>query len=98
MPESVSAFASIDSAVTKIDGVVPGLADGKPDQLFEKVKSIRELAESFNKKSGAVMEEGRRTLLDISQSAVKVTRKFDPQAVSGGDNPLPPRKPNQKRP
>jgi phospholipid/cholesterol/gamma-HCH transport system substrate-binding protein len=92
-----SAFASIDSAMTKVDDVMPGLADGKPDELFEKVKSIRELAESFNKKSGAVMEEGRHTLLDISQAAVKVTRKFDPQAVSGGDNPPPPRKPNQKR-
>jgi phospholipid/cholesterol/gamma-HCH transport system substrate-binding protein len=42
------------------------------------------------------MEEGRRSLVDISQAAVKVTRKFDPQAVSG-DNPAPPRKPNQKR-
>jgi phospholipid/cholesterol/gamma-HCH transport system substrate-binding protein len=42
------------------------------------------------------MEEGRRSLLDISQSAIKVTRKFDPQAVSA-ENPPPPRKPNQKR-
>jgi phospholipid/cholesterol/gamma-HCH transport system substrate-binding protein len=91
-----SAFASIDSAVTRIDDVMPGMADGKADELFEKVKSIRELAESFNKKSGALMEEGRRSLLDISQAAVRVTRKFDPQAVSG-DNPPPPRKPNQKR-
>ncbi len=66
------------------------------DELFEKVKSLRELAETFNKRSGVVMEEGRRTLLDISQSAVKVTRKFDPQAVSG-ERPAPPRNPSQKR-
>jgi len=92
-----NAFANFDSAMTRIDDVVPGLADGKPDELFEKVKSIRELAESFNKKSGAFMEEGRRSLLDISQAAIKVTRKFEPQAASG-DNPAPPRKPNQKRP
>jgi phospholipid/cholesterol/gamma-HCH transport system substrate-binding protein len=91
-----SAFASIDNMVAKIDGVVPGLADGKPDQLFEKVKSIRELAESFDKRSGAFMEEGRRSLLDISQSAVKVTRKFEPQAAGEG-TPPPPRKPSQKR-
>lgn len=90
------AFASFDSAVTKIDNVIPGLADGKADELFEKVKSIREFAETFNKKSGAFIEEGRRSLLDISEGAVKVTRKFDPQAVSGG-NPPPPRKPNPKR-
>jgi len=92
-----SAFGAIDSAVAKVDGIMPGLADGKPDELFEKVKSLRELAENFNKKSGAVMEEGRRTLLDLSQAAVKVTRKFDPQAVSG-ESPPPPRNPAQKRP
>ena len=96
MGKADNAFASFDSAMTKIDNVVPGLADGKADELFEKVKSIRELAETFNKKSGAVIEEGRRSLLDISQAAIKVTRKFDPQAVSGG-NPPPPRKPNPKR-
>ncbi len=60
------------------------------------MRTIRELAESFNKRSGAFMEEGRRSLLDISQAAVKVTRKFDPQTVSG-ENPPPPWKPNQKR-
>jgi phospholipid/cholesterol/gamma-HCH transport system substrate-binding protein len=90
------AFESFDSAMAKIDNLVPSLADGKADELFEKVKSIRELAESFNKKSGAVMEEGRRSLVDISQAAIKVTRKFEPQAT--GDSPSrPPRKPNQKR-
>ena len=78
--------------MAKIDNVVPGLANGKDGELFQKVKSIRELADSFNKHSGAFMEEGRRSLLDISEAANKVTRKFDPQAVSG-DNPPPPRKP-----
>jgi phospholipid/cholesterol/gamma-HCH transport system substrate-binding protein len=42
------------------------------------------------------MEEGRRSLVDISQAAIKVTRKFDPQA--GGDTPQPPRKPGRKQP
>jgi phospholipid/cholesterol/gamma-HCH transport system substrate-binding protein len=91
-----NAFASFDSAMTKIDSVVPGLADGKADELFQKVKSIHELAESFNKRSGAFLEEGRRSLLDISQAAIKVTRKFEPQAGSG-DSPPPPRPPSQKR-
>ena len=90
------AFASFGSAVTKIDNILPGFADGKADELFEKVKSIREFAETFDKKSGAVIEEGRRTLLDISQSAIKVTRKFDSSA-GDGDSPAPPRKPNPKR-
>jgi phospholipid/cholesterol/gamma-HCH transport system substrate-binding protein len=92
-----NAFAGFDSAMTKVDNIMPGLADGKVDELFEKVKSIREFAETFNKKSAVVMEEGRRSLLDISQAAIKVTRKFDPQAVSGDSGPAPPRKPNPKR-
>jgi phospholipid/cholesterol/gamma-HCH transport system substrate-binding protein len=87
---------SFDSAMAKIDNVVPSLTDGKAEDLFEKVKSIRELAESFKKRSDALMEEGRRSLVDISQAAIKATRKFDPQAASVG-SPPPPRKPRQKR-
>jgi phospholipid/cholesterol/gamma-HCH transport system substrate-binding protein len=83
--------------MAKIDNFMPGLADGKADELFQKVKSIRELADSFDKKSGALMEEGRRSLLDISQAAVRVTRKFDPQGASGDNVPAPPRRPSQKR-
>ena len=96
MRKADDAFASMDSAMAKIDNFMPGLADGKADELLEKVQSIRELAESFNKKSATVMEEGRRSLLDVSEAAVKFTRKIDPQAVSGSAAP-PPRKPNQKR-
>jgi phospholipid/cholesterol/gamma-HCH transport system substrate-binding protein len=87
---------SFDNAMAKIDNVVPSLTDGQAEDLFEKVKSIRELGESFKKRSGALMEEGRRSLVDISQAAIKVTRKFDPQAASA-DSPPPPRKPSQKR-
>jgi phospholipid/cholesterol/gamma-HCH transport system substrate-binding protein len=91
-----NAFAGFDRAITGIGNILPGLRDGSADELFEKVKSLRELAESFNKKSGAFMEEGRRSLIDISQAAIRVTRKFDPQAP-GIDNPPPPRRPAQKR-
>lgn len=96
MRKADDAFASMDGAMAKIDNFMPGLADGKAGELLEKVQSIRELAESFNKKSATVMEEGRRSLLDVSEAAVKFTRKIDPQAVSGS-TPPPPRKPNQKR-
>jgi phospholipid/cholesterol/gamma-HCH transport system substrate-binding protein len=96
MGKADGAFENFDSAMTKIDSVVPGLAHGSAEELYDKVRNIRELADSFNKRSGAFMEEGRRSLLDISQSAIKVTRKFDPQAVSG-DNPPAPRPPRQKR-
>jgi phospholipid/cholesterol/gamma-HCH transport system substrate-binding protein len=90
------AFDSFDRVVSRIDAVVPGMASGSADELFQKLRSLRELAESFNKRSGVFIEEGRRTLLDVSQSAIKVTRKLDPQAAVG--TPLPgPRKPADKR-
>jgi phospholipid/cholesterol/gamma-HCH transport system substrate-binding protein len=96
MGKADGAFENFDSAMTKIDSVVPGLAHGSAEELYDKVRTIRELADSFNKRSGAFMEEGRRSLLDVSQAAIKVTRKLDPQAVSG-DNPPAPRPPRQKR-
>ena len=73
---------------------MPGLADGKDGELYQKVKSIRELAESFNKRSAIFMEDGRRNLFDISQAANKVNRKFVPQAASA---PAP-ASPGPKRP
>jgi phospholipid/cholesterol/gamma-HCH transport system substrate-binding protein len=83
-----SAFGSIDSAIAKIDDFVPGLADGKDGELYQKVKSLRELAESFNKRSAAFMEEGRRTLLDVSEGARRMDRKFEPDG-SGAPPPGP---------
>ena len=96
MRKADGTIESFDNAMAKIDNVVPSLTDGQAEDLFEKVKSIRELGESFKKRSGALMEEGRRSLVDISQAAIKLTRKFDPQAASA-DSPPPPRKPSQKR-
>jgi phospholipid/cholesterol/gamma-HCH transport system substrate-binding protein len=74
-----TALDSFDSAVGKVDNVIPGLSKGKDGELFQKVKSIRELAQSFKKRSAVFMEEGRRTLLDVSEGARKVTRKIDGQ-------------------
>jgi phospholipid/cholesterol/gamma-HCH transport system substrate-binding protein len=89
-----AAFDSFDSTLAKIDNVVPGLADGKDGELFQKLKSLHELAESFNKRSAVFLEEGRRTLLDIDESAIKVTRKFDGQPVADAPAlPGPRRKP-----
>ena len=85
-----TAFDSFDSGIAKIDGIVPGLANGKDGELFQKLKSIRELAESFNKRSAVFMDEGRRTLLDISEGASQLDRKFDPQAA-GRTAPAAPR-------
>jgi phospholipid/cholesterol/gamma-HCH transport system substrate-binding protein len=85
-----SAFDSFDSGIARIDGIVPGLANGKDGELFLKLKSIRELAESFDKRSAVFMDEGRRTLLDISEGASRLDRKIDPQAA-GRNPPAAPR-------
>jgi phospholipid/cholesterol/gamma-HCH transport system substrate-binding protein len=69
----------IDNVMLKVDGVMGKadnlmlglntLAGGKEGgELFQAVKSIRELAEDFDKRSGALMSDGRRTLGDISRA------------------------------
>jgi phospholipid/cholesterol/gamma-HCH transport system substrate-binding protein len=81
-----SALAGFTGAMTKIDKLMPGLAEGRSDELFEKLREIREFAKRFEKKSAVVIEESRHTLQDIDQSAISVTRKFGPQA---GESPPP---------
>jgi phospholipid/cholesterol/gamma-HCH transport system substrate-binding protein len=82
-----SAFGNFDSAVAKIDGLVPGLANGKDGELYQQLHSIHELAESLNRRSASLMEEGRRSLLDISEGARRMDRKFEPQPGDGGNPP-----------
>jgi phospholipid/cholesterol/gamma-HCH transport system substrate-binding protein len=74
-----SAMAKVDSAMTKIDTMMPSLASGEGGELYRSVKSIRELAESFDKRSAAFMNDGRRSLSDISDSVNKVDTKLDPR-------------------
>jgi phospholipid/cholesterol/gamma-HCH transport system substrate-binding protein len=89
------AFAGFDSTMAKIGGVLPGLGDGKTEELFEKLKSLRELADSYKQKSATIMEESRRMLADVSEGANNFTRKIDPQALPP---PAPPRRPAPRRP
>ena len=76
------ALTSFDNAIAKIDGLAPGLADGKASELFDRLKSIRETADEFRHKSAKVMEETRQTLLDVSEAANKMTFKLDPRTVA----------------
>ncbi len=75
----------IDDVMLKVDGVMGKadslmlglntLAGGKEGgELFQAVKSIRELAEDFDKRSGALMADGRRTLGDISRAVNNLDR------------------------
>jgi phospholipid/cholesterol/gamma-HCH transport system substrate-binding protein len=65
-------MARVDSVMGQADNLMLGLntlAGGKDGgELFQTVKSIRELAEDFDKRSGALMADGRRTLGDISRA------------------------------
>jgi phospholipid/cholesterol/gamma-HCH transport system substrate-binding protein len=62
----------VDGVMGKADNLMLGLntlAGGKEGgELFLTVKSIRELAEDFDKRSGALMSDGRKTLGDISRA------------------------------
>ncbi len=90
-----NAFAGFDNAMVKIDGVIPGLADGKVQELFEKVKSLHEMANTFKQRAATAMEDGRHTLLDISEAANRMDRKTVPQAASATAPAA--RRPQQKR-
>src|ERR1700753_3121417 len=68
----------VDGVMGKADNLMLGLnslAGGKDGgELFSTVKSIRELAEDFDKRSGALMSDGRRTLGDISRAVNNLDR------------------------
>jgi phospholipid/cholesterol/gamma-HCH transport system substrate-binding protein len=89
-------MAKVDGTMSKADNLMLGLntlAGGKDGgELFLTVKSIRELAEDFDKRSGALMADGRRTLSDISRAVVNFDR--NPTRVlfgaSNGSAPAPP--------
>jgi phospholipid/cholesterol/gamma-HCH transport system substrate-binding protein len=65
-------MARVDGVMGKADSLMLGLntlAGGRDGgELFQTVKSIRELAEDFDKRSGALIADGRKTLGDISRA------------------------------
>lgn len=89
-------MAKVDGVMLKADSLMLGLntlAGGKDGgELFQAVKSIRELADDFDKRSGALMADGRRTLGDISRAVNNFDR--NPTRVlfgaSNSSQPAPP--------
>jgi phospholipid/cholesterol/gamma-HCH transport system substrate-binding protein len=75
----------IDNVMLRVDGVM-GKADSlmlglntiaggnSGGELSAMVKSIKELADDFDKRSGALMADGRRTLGDISRAVNNLDR------------------------
>jgi phospholipid/cholesterol/gamma-HCH transport system substrate-binding protein len=96
----------VDGVMSKADSLMLGLdtlAGGKEGgELFLTVKSIRELAEDFDKRSGVLMTDGRRTLGDISR-AVNNLDKNPTRLLFGPSNaaapaPAPAAATERKRP
>jgi phospholipid/cholesterol/gamma-HCH transport system substrate-binding protein len=98
----------IDSVMLKVDGVMGKadnlmlglntLAGGKDGgELLQAVKSIRELADDFDKRSGALMSDGRRTLGDISR-AVNNLDKNPTRLLFGAGNSSAPAEPPKPAP
>ena len=91
--ERIDAIMSrVDGVMGKADNLMLGLntlAGGKEgSELFLTVKSIRELAEDFDKRSGALMADGRRTLADISRAVNNLDR--NPTRLLFGASGSPP--------
>ena len=90
----------IDNVMLRVDGVmgkadslmlglntIAGGAGGGELNLM--VKSIRELADDFDKRSGALMADGRRTLADISRAVTNFDRNPSRVIFGGGGNSAP---------
>jgi phospholipid/cholesterol/gamma-HCH transport system substrate-binding protein len=69
--------AAVDNGLTKTQSFLASLASDKSGgELLPTVISMRELVESFNKRSGVLISEGRKMLGDISASVNKTDRKL----------------------
>lgn len=80
MNSASAAIGVLDGGLTKTDRFLVSLASAKSGgELLPTVISLRELIESFNKRSGALMSDVRKTLNDVSQSVKQVDQK-----VGGG--------------
>ena len=71
-----------DSLMLGLNTIAGGAAGGELNLM---VKSIRELADDFDKRSGALMADGRRTLADISRAVNNFDRNPS-RVIFGGSN------------
>ena len=94
-------MAKVDGVMGKADNLMLGLntlAGGKEGgELLLAVKSIRELAEDFDKRSGALMTDGRKTLGDISRAVNNFDRN-PTRVLFGASNNAQPAQAEAPRP
>src|ERR1700754_5076347 len=85
-------MARVDGVMGKADSLMLGLNSigGGPTggELAAMVKAIKELAEDFDKRTGALMADGRRTLSDISRAVTNFDRNPS-RVIFGGGNAAP---------
>ena len=75
--------SSVDSALDKTKDFLGGLASDKyGGELLPTVISLRELIESFNKKSGAVLADTRKMFGELSQSINRQQVRQQPASLA----------------
>ena len=92
----------VDGVMGKADSLMLGLnsiAGGNSGgELALMVKAIKELAEDFDKRSGALMADGRRTLGDISRAVNNLDRNPTRLLFGAGNMPQWPRPSRRRKP
>ncbi|MBI5320993.1 MlaD family protein [Bradyrhizobium sp.] len=85
-------MARVDGVMGKADSLMLGLnsigGGATGGELAAMVKAIKDLAEDFDKRSGALMADGRRTLGDISRAVNNFDRNPS-RVIFGGGSAAP---------
>jgi len=82
-----SGIDAVDTGMTKTERFLKSLGSDKyGGELLPTIVSLRELIQSFDKKSGALIAETRKMLGEVSQSVNDAERKF---GGTGGRHPAP---------
>jgi phospholipid/cholesterol/gamma-HCH transport system substrate-binding protein len=95
-------MARVDGVMGKADSLMLGLnsigGGATGGELAAMVKAIKDLAEDFDKRSGALMADGRRTLADISRAVNNFDRNPSRVIFGGGSSSAPPPEPPRQAP
>jgi phospholipid/cholesterol/gamma-HCH transport system substrate-binding protein len=90
-----------EGVMTKTDNIMTGLdalAGGKDGgELTQAVKSFHELTENLDKRSGALMMDGRRTLGDISRAVNNLDRNPTRLLFGAGTSSTPAPAPTERK-
>jgi phospholipid/cholesterol/gamma-HCH transport system substrate-binding protein len=71
-----SGIGAVDLGLAKTDELLTSVGSVEFGELLPTVQSIRDLVQSFNKKSAAVMADSRKMLGDVSASMNKTSQKL----------------------